>query len=125
MKILVESDVFDIAKRIKEIDDGYFILFDISNNRFELHNKKQSKTYCFLYPYCNLDNRLIKLIYDTNVENIDNIVYCIDKNNAKIEHDNLIKSKDLASYKFHEIYNFANNSSKELNTDVAFTNVWR
>ena len=36
MKIKIESDVFDIVDRIKEIDDGYFIIYDTQKNKFEI-----------------------------------------------------------------------------------------
>ena len=28
MKIEIEDDVFEIVKRLKEIDDGYFVLYN-------------------------------------------------------------------------------------------------
>lgn len=125
MKILVESDVFDINERIKDIDEDYYILFDISKERYELHHKKQLNSYCFSYPYKTLDNRLIDLIYVSSINNIDKIIEEIDKNNIEIENNIMNKNKDLAGYKFHEIYNFANNSSKEFDSNLAFTNNWR
>ena len=125
MKIKIESDVFDIIKRIKEIDENYFVIFDTNKNKYELHYKNQLNTYCFTYPYENLDNRMIDLIYFSNVSNIDNIVEDIDNNNAKIEKDNMNSVKSSSDYMVREIYNFSKISSKNLDELKAFSSVWR
>lgn len=125
MKIKIESDVFDIIKRIKEIDENYFVLFDTNKNKYELHYKNQFNTYCFTYPYENLDNRIIDLIYFSNVSNIDNIIEDIDNNNAKIEKDNMKSVKSSSDYMVREIYNFSKISSKNLDELKAFSSVWR
>lgn len=40
----IENDALDIAARLKEIDDGYFIVYNGYFKRLEVHNKKQGKT---------------------------------------------------------------------------------
>lgn len=125
MKIKIESDTFDIVERIKDIDENYFLLFDLEKEKFELHNKSQANSYCFTYPYDNLDNRMLNLIYKSSVGFIDKIMEDIDRNNCKIERNNMEKVKSDADYMFREIYNFSNNSSKELDDNKAFSSVWR
>lgn len=125
MKIEIESDVFDITKRIKEIDEGYYIVLNNKNNKFELHNKFQINTYCLQIPFDSLDKRVIDVIHASNVCNIDNIINNIDKNNKYIENESFNNIKDQSSYMLNEIYNFCNNSSKSYVVDKAFKNVWR
>lgn len=125
MKIKIDSDVFDIIKRINEIDEGYFILFDLDKNKFELHNINQPNTYCLTYPYDNLDERMISLIYKTNSRYIDNIIEDIDKNNAVCEKERQDSAKCVADYMIREIYAFSNNSSKNLDDKKMFASVWR
>ena len=124
MKIKIESDVFEITKRIKEIDDGYFVMFDTKNNRYELHNLYQDNTYCLTYPYADLDSRLIEMILYSNITNIDNIINDIDNNNKEIERNTENQIKNQTEYQVREICNFASNSSKicEVNS---FSNQWR
>lgn len=124
MKVIIEDDVFDILKRVREIDEGYFILFDTSNCKYELHNINQPTTYCLTIPFDNIDSRLIDLVLYTNISNIDNIINDIDTNNNKIEFDNKNNLKNQTDYMVREIYNFCNNSSKEL-TDNSFNILWR
>lgn len=125
MKIKIESDVFDIVDRIKEIDDGYFIIYDTQKNKFEIHNKNQPNTYCFISKYDDLCNGVIDEIITSSVYNIDNIIEEIDRNNNKLENDNQNKMNDISNYKLREIYNFYNNSSKQYSSDVAFSTIWR
>ena len=124
MKIKIESDVFEITKRIKEIDDGYFVMFDTKNNRYELHNLYQDNTYCLTYPYADLDSRLIEMILYSNILNIDNIINDIDNNNKEIERNTENQIKSQTEYQVREICDFASNSSKicEVNS---FSNQWR
>lgn len=123
MKIKIDSDVYDIVERIKEIDEGYFIIYNTDNGCFELHNYNQFNTYCLRIPYDSLDERVISLIYKTLSSNLDNIIKEIDEQNEMLE-DNKIKStRDVSDYKLREVYKFANNSSKDLNG--LFESCWR
>lgn len=125
MKIKIESDVFDITNRIKDLDENYFILFDDSKNSFEVHNHNQPDSYCFTSKYNSLDSRIIDEINMLNIANIDNIINEIDKNNAIIEQNNINESKNISDYMIREIYNYCANSSRELNSNVAFSTKWR
>ena len=125
MKIKIESDVFDIVKRVKEIDDGYFIVYDTDKLKFELHNYYQFNTYCLTIPFDDIDDRILELIYLSSVTNIDKIIEDIDKNNIAIENNNTQSMKEYGDYILREIYAFANNSSKEYNVQNAFSSIWR
>lgn len=125
MKIEIESDVFDIIKRIKEIDENYYVMYNLDNSKYELHYKNLPNTFCFTYPYDNLDSRIIDMIYMSSVKYIDNIIEDIDNNNIKVENENKEKVNLQTNYQLREIYNFSNNSSKNLDDAKAFTSVWR
>lgn len=124
MKIKIEEDLFDITSRIKDIDDGYFVLFDDVKNCFEIHNYKQEFTYCLTVPFDNLDSRVIELINSTFVGVSDKILEDIDKNNSKIEENNKNKVKSQTDFMLREIYDFCNNSSKNFN-EISFQTMWR
>lgn len=124
MKVKIDNDVFDIAKRIKDIDEGYFILFDVDKNVYELHNKFQLTSFCLTIPYANLDNRVIDLILYSDASNIDKIIEDIDRNNEYIERNNINTMKNQTDYMLREIYNFSNNSSKKVCSN-SFATIWR
>ena len=123
MKIRIENDVFDVVKRIKQIDDGYFVVFDLDKEKYELHNKYQNNSYCLTYPYSNLDNRLVDIIHYSSVNNIDNIMAEIDNNNRYIECNASNDVKTQSEYMLREIYEFSSNSSKEFEVD-SFSTIW-
>ena len=126
MKIKIENDLYDIVNRIKQIDDGYFVVFDDNKGVFEIHNSKQPKfrTYCLTVPYTKLDARVIDLLLKTDISNIDNIIDDIDRNNSQIDKNASDKRRTQTDYQLREIYEFANNSSKSLGNDL-FTTQWR
>lgn len=124
MKIKIESDVFDIIERIKEIDDGYFVLYNTVKNVYELHNSNQPHTYCLTIPYREIDKKLIDLIYISSIVNIDTIVQDIDKNNNDIENNKYNIVKNQTDYMVREIFKFASNSSKNFDCQKSFENCW-
>lgn len=85
MKIRIDSDVYDINRRIKDIDRDYLIVFDTDKNLYEVHNLSQhGSTYCFTIPYEYLDYRVLDMTNQTMSKNIDTIL-------AKIDNDNKIR----------------------------------
>ena len=81
----IEKDLFSIADRLKEIDNGYFILFNTVKNCFEVHNEKQGKnTYALTVPYSELDSRTVTLVKSTRREYADNILNEIERSNNKL-----------------------------------------
>jgi len=125
MKLKIESDVFDIVERIKDIDSGYYIVFDTVKNKLEIHNVKEVNTYCFTSKYNTIDSRIIDEVNYSLVSNIDKIINEIDKNNQLIENYANQKIKDDSDYLLREIYKYSSNSSKEYSEDVAFSTIWR
>ncbi len=124
MKIKIENDCFEITKRIKEIDDGYFIVFDTEKAVYQLHNYNQKNTYCLTIPYDDLDSRVLDLILYSNIVNIDNILEDIDNNNKEVENKSINNIKDYSDYILREIHNFASNSSKEMDLN-SYGSFWR
>ena len=74
MKIKIDDDVFNITERIKEIDEGYYVIYNTSSKKFEVHNKYTKNKYCLTIPYSQLDVRTIKLINKTHIRNYKKII---------------------------------------------------
>ena len=84
MKINVKDDVLDIVKRLKQIDESYFVIFDTNKKIYELHCLEQPlSTFC-LTLYETLDERSITKTLKTRKQNKDALMEEIEKNNAKI-----------------------------------------
>jgi len=86
MKIKLTYDVYNISKRIKEIDKGYYIVFNTSKAKFEVHNSLQlGGSYCLTLPYTSLDERTLKHVRKTSCANIDYVLNEIENDNNKIK----------------------------------------
>ena len=82
MKIKLNSDVYNISKRVKEIDKDYYVVYDTSLNKFEIHNSMQiGSSYCLTLPYSSLDERTLNYIHKTKSTNIERILEQIDNDN--------------------------------------------
>ena len=66
----IENDALDIAARLKEIDDGYFIVYNGYFKRLEVHNKKSraKKHLCLVVPSNRLNARTVELVRRTSAE---------------------------------------------------------
>lgn len=122
MRIKIDSDVFNISNRLKEIDSGYFVMYNLSSKKFEIHNNNQKNTYCLTIPYGQLDTRTIDFVNKTSIRNYDKIIKNLDKNNANIEKNNLNKAKEINDYKIREIFKHSNLGSETLKN--AFSSKW-
>lgn len=98
MKIRIYSDVYNISKRIKNIDKDYFVVYDTTRNKFEIHNTSQiGSSYCLTTPYNCLDERTIEYVQKTRSTNIDKIL-------EKIENDNRIKESAEKTSALNHVY---------------------
>ena len=71
---------------MKEIDKGYFLLYNEAKNRFEVHHKDgRPDTFCLALPYDELDARTLDYVQKTRIANIDKLIAEIDKQNENLE----------------------------------------
>lgn len=87
-KRVLENNVFDIPKRLKEYDPSFFIVINLNSEKFEVHSTDNLfDTYCFTVPYDELDSRTIDLVKknDTKKFGAKELEREIDENNKKIE----------------------------------------
>ena len=104
MKILVKSDVYNICNRIKKFDSSYYLVFNTVSNKYEIYSTRLTQSvelvsgrvlsYVCSLPYGELDERTIKYLYDTSIENWENIINKIDKDNKNLEYQNELKLKN-------------------------------
>ena len=93
MKINVKDDVFNIVKRLKQVDKDYFVVFDTNSKTFQLHCKTQPfNTFC-LTLFDALDERSIIKTLKTRKQNKDKLMEEIERNNAKLEQRRAYASK--------------------------------
>ena len=98
MKIKIESDVYNISKRVKFIDKDYYVVYNTLTSKFEVHNSNQlGSTYCLTLPFNELDEQTLNYINKTKSKNIEEIL-------CKIENENKIRESAEKSSALSTIY---------------------
>ncbi len=81
---VVESDCLGIVQRLKEIDGGYFLVFDIDKKKYELHDKSQMRnSYCLTFPFDQIDERMVDMAKKTRVQNSDALFEEMERENKR------------------------------------------
>jgi hypothetical protein len=91
MLIKINNDLYDISKRIKEIDENYIIYYDTSKSKYLLYNKNR---YQLTFPYRNLDTRALNYAWDTRIENLDTLIAKVDSYNEEMQYKKLKQAHD-------------------------------
>ena len=103
MKVLIRSDVFNIANRVKKFDPSYRVVFDNVSNKYQIYSVRLQGeieligyvplSYVCTLPYGELDARVIQYLYDTSIDNWENIIKQIDEENMRVETESNLKVK--------------------------------
>lgn len=84
-QVIIDSDTFYISQRLKEIDETYFLVYNFTKQKFEVHSSAQKDTYCLTVPYKVLDERTIDYVQKTNSANLDRLIKEMDEENEKLQ----------------------------------------
>lgn len=66
--VRISGDVFDIADRLKEIDGGYYPVYNLTKKRFEIHHENTRQSLQVVLPYKSLDKRALDKVRETRIE---------------------------------------------------------
>lgn len=94
----ITGDVFDITQRIKEINEGYYLVYNHKYLRYEVYYNVGFTPTLVLTWNNTLDMRIIKKLYDTRIENLKKIINEIERNNEYIQNRAIEKAIDKAGY---------------------------
>ncbi len=84
--VIIDSDVLNILERLKEIDESYFLVFDVEKQKIEVHSSLQlQNTYCFTCPFEFLDERLCDYARKTSISRRDDLIEEMDLQNQMWE----------------------------------------
>ena len=106
-KYPVITHVFDIPQRLKEIDPGYFVLYNTQTGKYEVHHNDQPDgSLCVILPYDELDERAVFHVRRTLIANIEKLLEEMDQNNRKTENESLKKNIERANEKARQTFNY-------------------
>ncbi len=81
--------MFGVCRRLKSIDDGYFVFLNYVTGKFEVHNSHDRPgTLCLVLPFETLDERTVNRVLYTRAENAEKLV-------KRIEAENAIRQREL------------------------------
>ena len=82
--ILITNDLYDIACRLRSVNDDYRLYYNAKKGRYEVHSAKRQRLQ-FIVPYDELDARTVEYARYSRVENAKRIFEDIEKHNSKLE----------------------------------------
>lgn len=104
--IKITHDTFDVLQRIKEIDEGYFIVYNTLCSRFEIHNSKQhSNTFCLTVDG-ELNSKVVDKVRKTRVQNVKKLLEEIEENNLMLEKESKRKFNDEMRFRLCETFDY-------------------
>ena len=100
-KVLITDDTFDISTRIKQIDAGYFVMYNFKTQRFEVHHDGQGL--CLVLPFDRLDARAVAEVRRTRAERRRQLLEEMDRHNSKLERSLTARILDKARGSYSDI----------------------
>lgn len=81
-RIRITHDLYDVAERLKEIDDRYEVWYDRIAGRYEIHAGGALQ---LAVPFAELDARTVRLVRETRVERAESLLGQIEAANRLAE----------------------------------------
>jgi hypothetical protein len=122
---IIHTSTQRIPERLREIDIGYFVVFNHKNSSFEIHHKDclPNDSFQLWIPFKELDQRTIDRVLETRIENSKALFDLMEKQNAKLEEDAQKKSDEVTHEISKEIFKYCHNQhpSKDAPDAGAYT----
>lgn len=93
---VIEDDLFGVCRRLKSVDEGYFVFRNYKTGKFEVHNSRDAHTLCLVLPYDTLDERTVRHVLYTRAERLEQNLKAMDEQNKKAEARELKRAVDKA-----------------------------
>ncbi|NLZ25424.1 MAG: hypothetical protein GX891_03085 [Clostridiales bacterium] len=96
---LIDSDLYDISLRLKEIDTRYILYYNLKTNRFEVHTDRGLE---LVLPYKELDKRALDHVLRTRLDRAKELIEEIDRHNLKLEKERARQAAERACESLEE-----------------------
>ena len=113
--IKIDNDLYDIARRVTEIDSEYYIMYNTSKHRFEVHHSGQgNNTLAAVLPFDRLDARAIAYLRMTRRERAEELMRETEAQNERNKLSAYKQTKQEAEYKLKDYINYATNKQSDI-----------
>ena len=111
-RVPVVSHAMDIPERLKELDEGYFVMLNVKTQRFEVWHRGdgEGNLECVL-PYEALDERTIRHVREHRIERMDQLILEVERHNARLEEEAKRRWLEDAGERTKEAFGFLRNKS--------------
>ncbi len=82
--IPITDDLYDIARRLRSVDDDYRLLYNTDKNRYEVHSAARGAIQ-FVVPFDEADARTVDYALRTRVQNAEAIFAEVERHNERTE----------------------------------------
>ncbi len=82
--ILITEDLFDIAWRLRAVNDDYRLYYNGRLRRYEVHSASRGSMQ-FALPFDELDARAVDYARYTAVQNADRLLREVEEHNARLD----------------------------------------
>ena len=96
--IPITYDLYDIACRLKSVNEGYKVYYNSDLCRYEVYDRDN---FAFVVPFGELDARTIDYARKTAVCNADKIFAEIERDNDRVTAQILSDAAENAAYKLN------------------------
>ena len=79
--IKITNDLFDVAARLKAVNEGYVVYYNKAKSRYEVYD---GDSFAFVVPYPELDCRTVDYARKTSRQNADKLFEEIERNNQAL-----------------------------------------
>ena len=85
-RVPVVSHALDIPARLKELDEGYFVMLNVRTQKFEIWREdgEEGVLECVL-PYGELDERTIRHVREHRIERMQELIREAEEHNLRLE----------------------------------------
>lgn len=102
---VVENDLFDVSRRIKEIDQSYFVFYNYEKRRYEVHSTAQrGDSLAVVIPFDRLDARAVDRVRRTRSENVARLIEETERHNKLLENEKIRRAVKLAEREVERAY---------------------
>jgi len=85
-RVPVVSHAMDIPRRLKEMDEGYFVMFNVRLQKFEVwHRDTGDGVLECVLPYEELDERTVRHVREHRMERMEALIREIEEHNRRLE----------------------------------------
>ncbi len=106
-RIPVVSHAMDIPARLKELDEGYFVMLNVKTQKFEVWHEGggEGVLECAL-PYEVLDERAVRHVREHRIERMEELIREIEAHNERLEEEAKRKWLEEAGDRTKEAFSY-------------------